>query len=389
MRTASVVIGACFGDEGKGLMTDYLAGEADLVVRFNGGSQAGHTVITPEGLRHVFSHFGSGTLRGAPTFLSPYFVCNPVLFRQEREELLKLGVTPSVCISRRSKMTTPWDMMLNQFAEQARGENRHGSVGVGFGETIERCLRARFDTLHGFFAGRILSTWQTDLLNRIRNEWVPQRAADLGIKLSEEQLALVHDDGVFESFKDDLVYLFEHTERKMDEAVLAGARSIVFEGAQGLMLDQDAGHFPHVTRSHTGLANAEHLARLADIESLDVHYVTRCYLTRHGAGPLKNEIGTDLNGLTCETNVPNEWQGTMRYAPFDAHEVGRFIRNDYRLRMIRVRPHITMTCCDQMDAQVVSRNLLDLQNETGIYEGHMSLGPTRSTMLRMEMRRAA
>src|SRR4051812_30640034 len=85
----SAVIGANYGDEGKGLVTDYLAeeGEGAVVVRFNGGAQAGHTVVTPEGKRHVFHHFGSGTFRKARTHLSRFFISNPALFRPEFEAL--------------------------------------------------------------------------------------------------------------------------------------------------------------------------------------------------------------------------------------------------------------------------------------------------------------
>ena len=92
--TAKAVIGANYGDEGKGLMTDYHAapaGTAGIVVRFNGGAQAGHTVTTPEGARHVFSHFGSGSLVGAATFLSRHVVCHPTLFFKEAAALEAAG----------------------------------------------------------------------------------------------------------------------------------------------------------------------------------------------------------------------------------------------------------------------------------------------------------
>src|SRR3954469_646850 len=101
-KSARVVIGANFGDEGKGLLTDYyaaLAGEEGYpvrayVIRFNGGAQAGHTVVTPgEGKRHIFSHFGSGALAGATTFLSRFFVVNPIFFRNECKALNLGGVS--------------------------------------------------------------------------------------------------------------------------------------------------------------------------------------------------------------------------------------------------------------------------------------------------------
>ncbi|MEJ2125462.1 MAG: adenylosuccinate synthetase, partial [Alphaproteobacteria bacterium] len=134
---AKAVIGAAYGDEGKGLITDALVascGAAATVVRFNGGAQAGHTVTLPDGRRHVFHHIGSGTLAGAPTFLSRFFVANPILLATEIANLAAMGFTPSIAIDPDAPVTTPFDMMINQFAETARGSGRHGSCGLGFGE---------------------------------------------------------------------------------------------------------------------------------------------------------------------------------------------------------------------------------------------------------------
>ena len=111
-----------------------------IVVRFNGGAQAGHTVVTPEGRRHVFSHIGSGTFAGAATFLSRFFVSHPLLFLKEWEVLAAQGVRPVVYVDPDSPVTTPYDMMINQIIEQEQGAARHGSCGLGFGETLERNL---------------------------------------------------------------------------------------------------------------------------------------------------------------------------------------------------------------------------------------------------------
>ena len=92
-----IVIGANYGDEGKGLMTDYFAaqgaeqGKRVLVVTSNGGAQRGHTVTLPDGRRHVFHHFGSGTFAGADTFLCRNFILNPILYEEERSVLEKSG----------------------------------------------------------------------------------------------------------------------------------------------------------------------------------------------------------------------------------------------------------------------------------------------------------
>src|SRR2546425_1241702 len=137
---ARVVIGANFGDESKGKIVDYLCATqgAGIVVRFNGGAQAGHTVVTPDNERHVFRHFGSGSLCEVPTFLSQFFVCNPILFFKEREQLIELGFHPVIYAHPECLVTTFVDMLINQAKESARGIKRHGSCGIGFHETLQR-----------------------------------------------------------------------------------------------------------------------------------------------------------------------------------------------------------------------------------------------------------
>lgn len=116
MPAATVVIGANWGDEAKGKMVDYFASLASgptVVVRHNGGAQAGHTVLTPDDKRHVFSHFGSGTLAGAATYLARHFVCNPLVFWKESRELIALGAAPVMAADPRCFVTTPYDMLIN------------------------------------------------------------------------------------------------------------------------------------------------------------------------------------------------------------------------------------------------------------------------------------
>lgn len=100
MKDIKIVIGANWGDEGKGLMTDYFSQKPNtIVVCSNGGAQRGHTVVTLDSIRHVFRHFGSGTFNGASTYLSEDFICNPIIFRQEYEELKNLGYAPKTYIN--------------------------------------------------------------------------------------------------------------------------------------------------------------------------------------------------------------------------------------------------------------------------------------------------
>ena len=95
-----------------------------IVVRFNSGAQAGHTVVTPDGNRHVFGHFGSGTFNNTPTFLSKYFVVNPLSFLKELNELMKIGLNPQIYVDDECLITTPYDMIINQIVEIFRGKNK-------------------------------------------------------------------------------------------------------------------------------------------------------------------------------------------------------------------------------------------------------------------------
>ena len=310
MSKAYAVIGANYGDCGKGLITDYLCRQVEnpLVIRFNGGAQAGHTVTSPEGIRHIFSHFGSGTLAGASTYLSKYFIVNPILFNREYDVLIKKGIVPRVYVSPECIVTTPFDMMINQVIEKRRDGDRHGSCGYGIFETINR------NTHHHF---TLVEWWENDFRSRlklIRDEWVPNRLRQLRLN-SYDLDPSYKDDALIELFLDDCWLFLERTRADTLTPERASARTIIFEGAQGLMLDSNnRADFPFLTPSHTGLQNVMALAEGMGIDEIETHYVSRTYLTRHGPGPLPNEM--DM-GLTCKTNVENTWQGKLRYAPLD------------------------------------------------------------------------
>ncbi len=248
-KKAKAVIGAGYGDEGKGLMTDYHAfAGASRVVRSNGGAQAGHTVTTADGRRHVFHHFGSGAFAGVPTHMSSFFVMNPIVFMEERQALVTLGGEVGITGSPDSIVTTPYDMIINQIIETKRGIARHGSCGLGIGETEERCLRPdyalRYSDIHSR-EGEL-----ADKLRRIRDEWVPIRLAAFGVDIipSGFQAALSSDDVIDRYIEDCRFYRGDVI--ALDDADLPD--DILFEGAQGLLLDQTYGSFPYVTRSNTG-----------------------------------------------------------------------------------------------------------------------------------------
>ena len=146
MQHAVIVQGLGFGDEGKGATVDFLCRElgAELVVRYCGGSQAGHNVVLPDGRRHVFSQFGAGTLAGASTYLGEQVVIDPPALVREAAHLRDLaGADPfaKLTVHPRALVTTIYHQLLNQLRESARGERRHGSCGRGIGETRRYWLR--------------------------------------------------------------------------------------------------------------------------------------------------------------------------------------------------------------------------------------------------------
>lgn len=402
-REASVVIGAGYGDEGKGLTTDFLASRAAtaedpstaLAVRFNGGAQAGHTVHEG-GRRHVFGHVGSGAFSGAETFLSRFFVCHPMVFPRELAELEALGVNPVVRVDPSAPVTVPYDVMINQALETARGNGRHGSCGIGFGETIER--EENGFALH--VADLRDALVLRERLERIRAVHLPARLAQFGLPALDKRLLA---DTIIDRFIEDSSEFLDRVHIEPIERAVQN-RTVIFEGAQGLLLDMDYGAFPHVTRSNTGLRNVVELASDAGLTALDVHHITRAYVTRHGAGPLVHEQpGKPFDAIIDETNAPNAWQGNLRYGWLDLDVLADAVEWDFGTAdgaLIRDRG-LVVTCLDQVPAWVpvvedgrvtrVARDELVERAASRIGAGcvHGSFGPGREQVLSFGCRRAA
>lgn len=330
MKSARVVIGSGFGDESKGSRVDFYVnkfGENTLNVRFNGGAQAGHTVVLDDGTRHVFRHFGAGTLAGAATYLSQHFIVNPLLWLKERDELVNKGVEiPQMWINREAALSSPYDMLLNQLMEASRGDSRHGSCGVGIYETFRRheeepefCLPA---------VGINLPTQVEPWLRKLRAEYLPRRIDSLGLKPTDDQRELIFSDRIIDQYLTACLHMGSDVKFSLAPAVFDRYDNAVFEGAQGLLLDQSHKFFPHVTPSNTGTKNVVDIAEEVGIEHLDVTYATRAYMTRHGAGPLPTE---DPNmWFPDETNATNNWQGTLRFGTLDFGTLESTIRTDFK-----------------------------------------------------------
>lgn len=331
MVKTNIVIGSAFGDEGKGLMTDYFAHKSSsldtpylrsvLGIRFNGGAQAGHTVVV-DGKRHIFQHFSAGTFRGCDTLLTNNFIVNPIMFRSELETLKALGINPSVYIGRRTRITTIYDMLYNQYCERLKGENKHGSCGLGINATVTRYTKMSFSHLEHLIPDKFF-------------EHVGQYYHECGFTIKEIQTIAPGFDPTHMSklFEEDMRYLRSYSKLARENLTFFNEyHDIVLEGAQGLMLDEVYGEFPHVTRSRTGLFNI--IPNIKDLHrnQVEIVYCTRAYATRHGAGPFWDDPETvhQYFDVKDPTNIPNDWQGSLRLGVLDFKRNFSFIWQDLR-----------------------------------------------------------
>lgn len=333
MKTAKIVIGANFGDEGKGLMTDYFANEAKkqskscLVVCHNGGSQRGHTVVSPSGLKHVFHHFGSGNFEGADTYLAPEFIVNPIIFNKELSELKTKELITKCFVDRDCRFTTPFDMMMNQIVEDYRGDSKHGSCGLGIFETILRSETEKSHTVYEF-ANMPVSDMRI-LFDDIATKYLPHRLKQLGIESIPAKWTeiLSSKDNIIENYINDFIQMQDNVQI-VNSDIVDDYDYVIFEGAQGLLLDQNnLSYMPNLTPSNTGIKNPLDLIGKREVD-IEVCYVSRTYMTRHGAGRFDTECSkSDINEKMVDlTNIPNPYQDTIRY--------GMLIIDDLKNRII-------------------------------------------------------
>lgn len=343
MRRWHVVLGANYGDEGKGLVTDWLCDQlgTDLCVRFNGGAQAGHTVVTPYGSRHVFGHLGAGAFAGADTLLGPRFVVNPLLYFKERARLFQseMPVNATTWVSRYAPVTTPYEMAIQQESVKTKT-----TCGVGINETMQRHKVIPLE-----FGDLGLRHRVADKLELIQ-EYVITRSAELGInpmKVFEKASALCVGDWMDQC--ENMAAVCNQVQAVQD--LLDG--DIVFEGAQGLGLDSEHKDFPYVTHSRTGLDN---VLALHTPEEMDVYFVTRSYVTRHGDGPLPNEWPKCALAHRDTTNVENQWQGAFRIGFLTIEDLATAIQFELRKvpSSVKVNPHVVVTHLDQARANIIS-----------------------------------
>lgn len=317
MSKAFIVAGLGYGDEGKGSLVDALVrhANANLVIRYNGGPQAAHHVVLDDGRSHCFSQFGSGTLADVYTFLSRFVMIEPLALDKEAEHLKTVGISDPyqmLMIDPRCPVITPYHRAMNQLREIARGDQRHGSCGMGIGEIASDIASNR----------EIIRA--VDLLDR---EVLNAKTISIKARFLEEANKLEFANISHHAWRlmglspihwaDDVRTLAEESILISDCGVAADDSVIVFEGAQGILLDERHGFHPHTTWSNTTFDNAVVLTDELGAKDVTKIGVTRSYLTRHGAGPLVTEDETLRSVLRNEHNVEGAWQGKFRIGHLD------------------------------------------------------------------------
>ncbi|MEU4744862.1 adenylosuccinate synthetase [Actinosynnema sp. NPDC023658] len=317
----TIVVGLGFGDEGKGAVVDALCHDHPVttVVRFNGGAQAAHNVVVDD-RHHTFSQFGSGTLAGVPTHLSRHVLVEPIALAGEARALEALGVTDPLrllSIDADALLTTPIHVAANRAREDARGPARHGSCGKGIGETTWYSLLTDRHAEPG------------DVVEHQEVIGVPGPAPTVGdcdhpavLRRKLDALARFYEPLVGDRYRvDDLVSLYRdfaaavRTTTGDEVGRLADRGPLVFEGAQGVLLDQHHGFHPHTTWSTVTPDNAK---ALLGHRHATVLGVTRTYQTRHGAGPFPTEDHDVLTRFPERHNDTGHYQGSWRAGHLDA-----------------------------------------------------------------------
>lgn len=347
---AFAVAGLGFGDEGKGTTVDALVEkfQAGLVVRYNGGAQAAHNVVR-KGVHHTFAQFGSGTLAKARTHLSRFMVVNPIAFFKEADHLEKQCSIAAphqlVTVSPHALVTTPFHIAMNRLREQLRGENAHGTTGMGVGETYELSrddedLAMRVGDLYSFERRKRLQAIRDHYMDQIRDLKVPEHEVPLAFT---DQRALDVMVEIYQKFAEHVVLVGDD---KL-ERLMSRAGVTVFEGAQGILLDQLHGFHPYSTWSD---CTFDHVLDLIDDFDVDLCRlaVTRSYHTRHGNGPFPTEAkGFDDLVWDDHNTVPGGFQGKFRAGPFD------LVLAKYGAAFLRGAGGLVMTHLDKIPKHTV------------------------------------
>lgn len=356
---AYITVGMGFGDEGKGSIVDFLTGELPrtTVIRYSGGHQCGHRVVR-NNKEHIFSQFGSGSLNDVPTYIDSNVIVNPNSYVNERRSLVTKGTEyhPTVVFHPQCLVSTVFHKVHNQTRELLRSspESKHGTCGQGIGSTREYWLMYGSDSI---FAGdlkdrNIVYSKMELIRQRFMYDYPHEKENFQAIDFVSETEKLI-ENGSFIRVEDlsDAPFMFNFNRAKHDDEI-----NLVFEGAQGILLDENFGFHPNYTWSTvTPLHAIEFLQKLKSeldykITSNDIEYtvigITRSYMTRHGAGyfPSAQKISVEED----PSNPVNQWQGSMRSGLLDIDllEYSKTVCSRIGIRI----DSVAVNCLDQIES---------------------------------------
>ncbi len=323
------LLGLGFGDCGKGLFTDALTRTlgAHTIVRFNGGAQAGHNVVLPDGRHHTFSQFGAGSFVDATvTVLAGPVVVHPSALLVEAQALQRVGVADAMVrlmIDGDCKVTTPFHQAAGRLREHLRGASAHGTCGVGVGETVAFALaNPSYELTYGelqsvsFAREKLLRIQQI-----LRADIARLIAAPLTDRTMIDEWDLLTDASFAERWLSQIAPVVRAAKPASKDTIaerLGRSGTVIFEGAQGVLLDEWRGFHPHTSWSTINTDAVENVLTELGIAANVAHYgVLRSYLTRHGAGPFPTH-DLALNVLAEPHNSAASWQGEFRRGHPDA-----------------------------------------------------------------------
>ncbi len=284
-----VLLGLQWGDEGKGKVVDVLTPGYDVVTRFQGGPNAGHT-LEFEGQKYVLRSIPSGIFQGGKTnIIGNGVVLDPILFKQEAEGLAASGhdLTKQLCVSKKAHLILPTHRMLDAAYEAAKGDAKIGTTGKGIGPTYTDKV-----SRNGLRVGDILLNFDEKYkIAKAKHEAILRA---LNYKYDITALEKEWFEAI-EFLKKFRLIDSEHVINNM----LKEGKSVLAEGAQGTMLDIDFGSYPFVTSSNTICAGACTGLGIAPSKIGEVYGIFKAYCTRVGAGPFPTELKDETGDKMC------------------------------------------------------------------------------------------
>lgn len=282
-----VIVGTQWGDEGKGKIVDLLAEKADLVIRFQGGNNAGHTMVV-NGEQFISHLVPSGILQGKTCLIGNGLVVDPEVLLDEIDYLCNKGVPcgpENLKISERAQVIMPYHKLIDIAREKKKGKDKIGTTGRGIGPAYEDKATRR-----GF---RFVDMIDPQVFKEKLAAILPEISFYLEQFLGEQPIEADAIISAYAAFAERLTPYVANVSVVIDKAV-KGGRQVLFEGAQGTHLDIDHGTYPFVTSSNTVSGNACCGSGVGPATISGVLGIVKAYTTRVGAGPFPSELFDDI-----------------------------------------------------------------------------------------------